>query len=88
MIEQWCSHDWNGKTNRLGEKFPQMQCHLSHHTLHPLGQNTEQLATNCMSTGTAYLLMIRVSLVHTQFRKGLLTISILSHWGVAVHKIS
>jgi hypothetical protein len=88
MMEQWSSHDWNGKTNRLGEKLPQMQCHFIHHTPHLHGQNTEQLATNCMNTGTAYLLTVRVIIVNTQFRKGLLPTSILSHWGLAVHEIS
>jgi hypothetical protein len=88
MMEQWYSHDWNGKTSRLGEKLPQMQCHFIHPSPSLHGQNTEQVATNCMSTGTAYLLRIRLFIIHTQFRKGLLPTSILSHWGLAVHKMS
>jgi len=62
MMEQWYSNNWNGKTNRLGEKLLQMQCQFIHHP-HLHEQNTEQLATNCMSTGTTYLLTITVFII-------------------------
>jgi len=66
-----------------------MHCHL----IHPpppntCGKNIEKLATNCMSTGIAYLLTIEVFIKHIWFRKGLLPTSILSHWELALNKMS